>query len=604
MNLSTSSRVAAKRLERAQQRAAELNTVELTADELRRRQVLKAREQERWQEEQKEIRKLEEECNRALDDVRSDGRSLVMGFASRFSSDRRFILAASELNGDAIKSAPVQFCDDFDIVMAAVRRKGAVLEHVLGYCSTALREDRRIMLAAVAHHGVLAILPDEFKSDRAIVWAAVSRFGGSSVRHAAASLRADREFMREVVTQGGGDPLRYASEALQADRDFVLHCVRANPSNVQHASDALRDDFEVMMASLEVADGERTSLGTFKERSNGGTFEFASPALRSNPAFVIASIRLARPPEGSVGDSTTIQEGSVGGSATIQEGAVGGSELMDGSVDAKELERLCAIQGGRLSSLFQGEDVQCEVWLRRDVTLAGIGVMLRGTWPLLLPLEEDSWISMTLRDVFEPHEAALSALRADREIMLAAVSRDGAALRWASEALREDAELVRAAVAENGSALEYASSALRDDEDIVQTALGSRLRAVNWLGFGPGDKETFRSPFQFASERLRALKPMALLAVQRDGMMLRHACCELRGDKEVVLAAVTQNGDALSFASEELDAERDIVLSAVRTAGDVLQFASDDLKADAEVVLAAVSQDGAALEDASDALAG
>ena len=217
---SSSSRVAAKRLERAQQRAA------LSDDEkLRRQRALRVREQERLKQLHKEMRELEDECNRALDDVKSDSRSLVMGYASRFSSDRRFILAACQLNGDALRSVPVKYCDDVEIVMAAVRRKGAVLEYVLGYACAAIRRDRRIVLAAVAHYGVLATIPDEFKSDKEIVWIACSRHGGSSIRHAAASLRADREFMLEVVMQGGGDPLRHASAPLQADREFVLEAV-------------------------------------------------------------------------------------------------------------------------------------------------------------------------------------------------------------------------------------------------------------------------------------------------------------------------------------------------------------------------------------------
>ena len=135
-----------------------------------------------------------------------------------------------------------------------------------------------------------------------------------------------------------------------------------------------------------------------------------------------------------------------------------------------------------------------------------------------------------------------------------------------------------------------------EDEEVVRAALCAPLRDTNWEGPFGRERETFRGPFQFASERVRAMKAVALLAMERDGLMLRYASSELRGDREVVHRAVTQNGDALSFASKALDADRDIVLSAVRTAGDVLQFASEELKADAEIVLTAVSQNGFALE--------
>ena len=57
-------------------------------------------------------------------------------------------------------------------------------------------------LAAVAHFGVFASLPAAFKEDREIAWAAVSRYGGQTIKHAAPSLQADRSFMLMVVSQG------------------------------------------------------------------------------------------------------------------------------------------------------------------------------------------------------------------------------------------------------------------------------------------------------------------------------------------------------------------------------------------------------------------
>ena len=54
--------------------------------------------------------------------------------------------------------------------------------------------------------------------------------------------------------------------------------------------------------------------------------------------------------------------------------------------------------------------------------------------------------------------------------MLAAVTRTGAALRYATAALKADKELVKAAIAQDPSALQYASAELQNDREVVHLA--------------------------------------------------------------------------------------------------------------------------------------
>ena len=91
--------------------------------------------------------------------------------------------------------------------------------------------------------------------------------------------------------------------------------------------------------------------------------------------------------------------------------------------------------------------------------------------------------------------------KADKEIMLAAVAKDGDALEHASEALKVDKEFVLAAVAKNGRALEHASEALKADKEVV------------------------------------------LAAVAKDGKELQHASEALKADKDVVLAAAKREAE-------------------------------------------------------------
>jgi hypothetical protein len=62
------------------------------------------------------------------------------------------------------------------------------------------------------------------------------------------------------------------------------------------------------------------------------------------------------------------------------------------------------------------------------------------------------------------------ALKADREIVLAAVKKDGSVLKHASKSLQADREVVLAAVKHWRGALEYAASALQHDKELLRIA--------------------------------------------------------------------------------------------------------------------------------------
>ena len=65
-------------------------------------------------------------------------------------------------------------------------------------------------------------------------------------------------------------------------------------------------------------------------------------------------------------------------------------------------------------------------------------------------------------------EHASKELRADREVVLAAVKEWGGALEYASEEVRGDREVVLAAVKRSGCALEYASEELKNDPEFMK----------------------------------------------------------------------------------------------------------------------------------------
>ena len=169
------------------------------------------------------------------------------------------------------------------------------------------------------------------------------------------------------------------------------------------------------------------------------------------------------------------------------------------------------------------------------------------------------WLAAVVSEpsVLSVVEALPLEARANRCVMLAAVSRNHNTFNNACATLHSDFSFVLAAVQRNGSALQHASTEFKQNRQIV------------------------------------------LAAVQESGMALEHACMELKRDRQVVLAAVGRNGDALQYAHAELLRDREVVLTAVQTTGCALQHAHAELLRDCEVGLAAVRTDGFALRHCS-----
>ena len=67
----------------------------------------------------------------------------------------------------------------------------------------------------------------------------------------------------------------------------------------------------------------------------------------------------------------------------------------------------------------------------------------------------------------------------DKDVVLAAVSQNGCALRNAAEELRADKDFVLAAVSQDCRALQYAAEELRAEKDLVLAAVSGRAARVN-----------------------------------------------------------------------------------------------------------------------------
>eukprot|EP00435_Cladocopium_sp_Y103_P023191 s1033_g5.t1 len=128
-------------------------------------------------------------------------------------------------------------------------------------------------------------------------------------------------------------------------------------------------------------------------------------------------------------------------------------------------------------------------------------------------------------------EFAASNLRADPELVLAAVENDWRALQFAATSLRDNERIVLAAVQQDGAwdwtALQFASPSARGKHDIALAAMGQAWGAI-----------------LFIDHKLRKDRTFLLSALNAGFCKLEFAAASLRSDKEPILEIRNHSGQA------------------------------------------------------------
>jgi hypothetical protein len=123
------------------------------------------------------------------------------------------------------------------------------------------------------------------------------------------------------------------------------------------------------------------------------------------------------------------------------------------------------------------------------------------------------------------------------EILRKPINREGEKTMLA----REDRDIVLAAVQKDGLALQHASDEFYNNHDIMYAAVQQNVSAL-----------------QSASEVLKADRKFMLVAVQQNGEALAYAPENLKADSEIVLAAEKQNEEAPQDVPQELTDNKNV----------------------------------------------
>eukprot|EP00405_Crypthecodinium_cohnii_P054166 CAMPEP_0206625960 /NCGR_PEP_ID=MMETSP0325_2-20121206/65034_1 /ASSEMBLY_ACC=CAM_ASM_000347 /TAXON_ID=2866 /ORGANISM="Crypthecodinium cohnii, Strain Seligo" /LENGTH=382 /DNA_ID=CAMNT_0054150219 /DNA_START=77 /DNA_END=1226 /DNA_ORIENTATION=- len=271
---------------------------------------------------------------------------------------------------------------------------------------------------------------------------AVNR-NGLFLQHASDDLRADREVVLAAV-RNRGDALLFANAELQADKELVLEAVRQHGEALPYASKDLRGDRDIVSEAM---------------RTFGQALSYASDELRS-----------------------------------VGQGAV------------LEAVQLC-------------------------------GLTLQFA---LAPARDDPQVVLeAVRSNGLALQHASERLQGDKDLVLQAVQQCGDALQFASPDMRADKEVVLEAVIQQGAALNYASLGLRADDEVVLQAMKQNVHSL-----------------LYASHKLRASKDLVLLAVRTDPKSVNlpglEAICKDGQFLAVLNSAIAVKGEAAPILSIRL----------------------------------------------------
>jgi hypothetical protein len=562
----------------------------------------------------------------------------VLLYAPSKFGDIKFMTAAVNQNGDALKLASPALKSNEDLVVRAAEQKGSALRHAcpsllknipaLFSKSDSLRENSDFLLVALAHdNSIMGFLSDSLKSDKKFVLAALKENRNVYEYLQSSDMGNDRDVALHFVTLYP-DRFRILRPRLKLDEEIARIAINSDFKSIQFVLDAAKEigldmnklkEFKRLMITAVQVNGNALKLLPEMFRDDKDMVSIAVKE-RGNLLFD-ASWRLQRDLEvieiasESLNEVSMLKVVQMNGNA-LQFARIAyrndpqfvlhavlqiGTALRFATEKVKN-DRAVVIEAVKNSGLainYASEK------LKNDEEIKTLASQERG-----FQIEENRSRQLMGSDV--AMKDATTEQRNDRNHILGVVDANGLNLSGASLNLRGDPIVVRKALEQTGNALEFASEALRDNEDLVLLAIKSgdskvlkfaSERLKNQSRIVLKAIRNFSKPLAYASPALKSCKTFALAAVQENGKTLEYFKL-FQEDVDVTLAAVHTDKDANEFVSKSLKRSSSILitedtefmLEAVRDNGLRLKFASEKVKYNEQVVFQAIDTDALAVE--------
>ena len=379
--------------------------------------------------------------------------SLLRYVSDTLKNDKEVVLAAVTNDGYALEFASETLRNDRDVVLVAVKKYGSLLR----FASPTLKGDKGVVLAAVTNYGwALEIASQELQNDRDIVLPIVIK-NGSLLRYVSHTLKGDKAVVLAAVTNYGL-ALAFASTELKNDRDVVLAALTKN--TFRFASPELQmDPIILIMLLYNILQSYDVKLELYNKHYTMGIInsarlviinkfikEFKQEFIKNNENKTLHNVASKT----SKVDSKTSKDASKT-SKDDSENILArmGSDLLkniSGFLESSTLKDGFYMHDGKITPINEDIIITIDSYLKNDKNRA-LDVI-------------------TKTSDINSHRELFNVYKDDKEIILAAVVKDGLTLRFASDSLKDNDEIVLAAVVNNRAAFQHASVRLKEDNDI------------------------------------------------------------------------------------------------------------------------------------------
>jgi len=335
---------------------------------------------------------------------------------------------------------------------------------------------------------------NQFANDKEFMLALLE-FNGTYLEHASDELKADKEIVMAALKSGYSLPYEHVSDALKTDRDFLLEIVSLDAYCLEFFSEELKQDEQIVLAAAK--------------HFGDAALEFGADKFKTNKNIITEAVK-------SSGKALSF--------------------LAENEKNDKNLV-ITAVKHHGYALQYAPEQLQND----KDVVIAAITAVDQYSNTLQYASEE---------------------LRNDKDVVITAVGHNGAALQYASERLRDDKEVAMAALINSTEAFKDVSERLRSDKEFILHAIGQKdVDAVD------DDLDSYIS--DNIPEKLKADKNFVLEMVKVNGMVLGCVSDELKVDKDVVMLAVKNNGKAYAHFEweDETFYDKEIILAAASNGG-------------------------------------
>lgn len=201
-----------------------------------------------------------------LEALRLQGAALE--YLPDFQDDEEVVLEALASNSGALRFSTLKSQRSFALL--AVETAGMSLEHV----SAELLEDKQVVLAAVTSNGLaLQFASQTLKGDEEVVWCAVNQ---DPAALSFSTFQTNKAFLIRCAKGGCYSTLDFADRGLTSDKNFALSLLSVDVATLQHLSEGLRNDCEILLHATALS-----------EQDFGGDKDFCDQARRLRSALAM-----------------------------------------------------------------------------------------------------------------------------------------------------------------------------------------------------------------------------------------------------------------------------------------------------------------------------